>query len=107
MLNRGPTRLQLRGEGADQLEQEYQQAKEDRRIAAAEVAAAAAARAAPRTQPQQPLQQQQQAQSARIPQSAHPPPSFLPATDASFAQQTPQRTAAVDESTSSFFSVDQ
>jgi len=107
MLNRGPTRLQLRGEGADQLEQEYQQAKEDRRSAAAEAAAAAAAaRPAPRTQQQQPLQQQQQAQSARIPQSAQPPPSFLPATDA-FAQQTPQRTSAVDESTSSFFSVDQ
>lgn len=104
MLNRGPTRLQLRGEGADQLEHEYQQAKEDRRTAAEEAPRAKAA--ATRTQ-QQPLQQQpQQSQSARIPQAA----SFLPASDASFAQQqqqTPQRSAALDESASSFFSVDQ
>lgn len=76
MLKRAPTRLELRGEGADQIEQEYQQAKAERE--------------------KQSKQQQQAKQTLQTPQ----------ATNAA-ASSAAVHSSPLNQSSSSFFSVDQ
>lgn len=115
MLKRGPTRIELRGEGAEQIEQEYQQAKANRQAAqgAANIQATLAANRALQQQQQQHTQQQQQPTTRGVPASAAQTPSIPSFLPSSAAHVTPAprgigiplaSSSLVDESTSSFFS---
>ena len=97
MLKRAPTRLELRGEGADQIEQEYQQAKEERQAQSAQERSKQRAQTQQQQSQQQPPQSQLQSPPPRTPQ-----PPVHPS-----AVSTSVRSSPLNQSSSSFFSIDQ
>lgn len=107
MLKRAPTRLELRGEGADQIEAEYQTAKEER--SAQQEKDKREERNKQTTKQQQQQQQQVQAQlqatqTPRTPQQQQQQQSAaVPASAAASVRSSPR----LNQSTSSFFSVEQ